>query len=189
MGQGRKPIFVEDLLSGTACQVSHTQGMDLTSILKRQKPQKCCFSSNGRMLISSESSMDSVTPNHLCVCFCITLPLQGINHEGSNQSKSNHDRKRGPDGKVSQMWFLDVGNEERVWDISQRWGKHGRMWRSLFGVQQGVSESIVGVTGRANSLNKASLGRKHRAVQTEDGCSPSIQSALDLGQRQKEQLR
>lgn len=99
--------------------------------------------------------MDSVTPNHLCVCFCITLPLQGINHEGLNQSNCNHDRKRGPDGKVSQMWFLDVGNEERVWDISQRWGKHGRMWRSLFGVQQGVSGSIVGVTGRVSSPSKA----------------------------------
>lgn len=47
--------------------------------------------------------MVSVTPNHLCVCFCITLPLQGINHEGLNQSlnqsKSNNDRK---DGHVAE---------------------------------------------------------------------------------------
>lgn len=43
--------------------------------------------------------MVPVTPNHLCVCFCITLPLQGINHEGLNQSKSNNGRK---DGQVAE---------------------------------------------------------------------------------------
>lgn len=68
--------------------------------------------------------------------------------------------QRGPDGKVSQTWFQDVGNEERVWDNSQRWGKHGRMWRSLFGVQQGVSESLVGMTGKASSPSKVVLGEE-----------------------------
>lgn len=61
--------------------------------------------------------------------------------------------QRGPDGKVCQTWFLDVRNEERVWDNSQR-------WRSLSEVPQEVSESTVGMTGRADSPSKAVLGEE-----------------------------